>query len=161
MRARSCVLATAALALTFFTWFAAAPAAQTSSSTTDAKPSPQLIRLDVHATEAGHPVTDLAPGDFTLNEDNTPQKLESVTPVTGAARPFVIFLDTNHMRFEGAREVRIALVRFLDRALSDKDVVGVMTPDMSPSDVKFGDKNAALDMITQDEAIWDRARIGS
>src|SRR5215831_12126072 len=161
MRARSCFLTTAALALTLFTWFAAAPAAQTPSQATDAKPPAPLIRLDVHATEDGHPVTDLALADFTLTEDNAPQTLESATPATNAPRSFVIFLDTNHMRFEGARDVRIALVRFLDRLLADKDVVGVMTPDMSPGDVKFVDKNTALDTVTQDEALWDRARIGS
>jgi hypothetical protein len=161
MRVRSCFLATAALALTCFTWLAAVPAAQTASPTTDAKQSPAVIRLDVHATEDGHPVTDLALPDLALNEDNAPQKIESVTPVADPARSFVVFLDTNHMRFEGARDVRIALVRFLDRLFTDKDVVGVMTPDMSPGDIKFGDKSAALDLIMQDEAIWDRARIGS
>ena len=160
MRARSCFLATAAFALTCLTWVAAAPPAAQTPPTSNAGANP-LIRLDVHATADGHPVTDLAVADFTLNEDNAPQKLESAVPVTNPARSFVIFLDTNHMRFEGARDVRIALVRFLDRVLGDKDVVGVMTPDMSPGDVKFADKNTALDMVTQDEAIWDRARIGS
>jgi hypothetical protein len=163
MRARSCSVATAALALTLFIWLAAAPAARQtpSSSTTDARPSSPAIRLDVHATEGGHPVTDLASDDLALSEDNAPQKIDSVTPVVDPARSFVVFLDTNHMRFEGARDVRIALVRFLDRLLTDKDLVGVMTPDMSATDIKFADKGAALDLIMQDDAIWDRARIGS
>src|SRR5437868_9096092 len=107
MRARSCLLATAVLALTFVTWFAAAPAAQTSSTTSNPDsrvPNPganPLIRLDVHATGDGHPVSDLALADFTLVEDNAPQKLESAMPVANLARSFVVFLDTNHMRFEG------------------------------------------------------------
>ena len=65
------------------------------------------------------------------------------------------------MRFEGARNVRVALVRFLDRLLDDDDVVGVMTPDVAPTDIEFGTKAAVIPRIMQDEALWERARVGS
>ena len=65
------------------------------------------------------------------------------------------------MRFEGARDVRVALVRFLDRLLDEDDVVGVMTPEITPGDIKFGPKDAIIPAIMQDETFWERARVGS
>ena len=77
------------------------------------------------------------------------------------ARSFVVFLDTPHMRFEGARDVRGALVRFLDRLLDDDDVVAVMTPDISPADLTFEPKASVIPALMQDETLWERARVGS
>ena len=140
----------------------ATPGAQTSSTPPDTKPpGASPIRLDIHATADGHPVQDLAAADLDLVEDSTPQKIDTLTHVADPARSFVIFLDTTHMRFEGARDVRVAFVRFLDRLLTDDDVVGVMTPDITPADIKFGPKAAVISGIMQDETLWERARVGS
>ena len=156
MRARSCF---ALIALAFL---AATPGAQTSSTSPDTKgPDSSLIRLDIHPTADGHPVQDLAAADLGLIEDGTPQKIDTLTHATDPARSFVVFLDTPHMRFEGARDVRVALVRFLDRLLDDDDVVGVMTPDITPADIRFGPKASVIASIMQDETLWERARVGS
>ena len=136
--------------------------AQTSSTSPDTKgPDSSLIRLDIHPTADGHPVQDLAAADLDLIEDGTPQKIDTLTHATDPARSFVVFLDTPHMRFEGARDVRVALVRFLDRLLDDDDVVGVMTPDITPADIRFGPKASVIAGIMQDETLWERARVGS
>jgi VWFA-related protein len=141
---------------------AATVAAQTSSPSSDAKPvASSLIRLDLHATMDATPVQDLTSADIALVEDGIPQKIESLRHATAPARSFVVFLDTPHMRFEGARNVRVALVRFLDRLLDDDDAVGVMTPDIAPSDIEFGPKTSIIPRIMQDEALWERARVGS
>ena len=146
MRVRSCFTLIALLAL------AATPRAQ--------QQTPQ-IRLDIHPSSDGRPVTDLTAADVDLTEDGIPQKIESLTHATDPARRFVVFLDTPHMRFEGARDVRVALVRFLDRLLHDDDVVGVMTPDIAPADITFGPKESVIPAIMRDETYWERARVGS
>src|SRR5579864_1637059 len=51
---------------------------------------PALVRIDAVVTDAkGHPVADLKPGDFTVLEDGTSEKIDSVTFVAadGAGRP--------------------------------------------------------------------------
>ena len=146
MYVRSCLTLIALLVL------AAIPRAQ--------QQTPQ-IRLDIHPSSDGRPVADLTAADVDLAEDGTPQKIESLTHVTDPARRFVVFLDTPHMRFEGARDVRVAIVRFLDRLLDDDDVVGVMTPDIAPGDIRFGPKESVIPAIMQDESFWERARVGS
>jgi len=149
-------------ALLALTLVAATAAAQISSTSADAKPvSSSLIRLDLHATLDSMPVQDLTPGDVAIVEDGTPQKIENLRHAANPARSFVVFLDTPHMRFEGARNVRVALVRFLDRLLDDDDLVGVMTPDIAPRDIEFGVKTAIIPRIMQDEALWERARVGA
>jgi VWFA-related protein len=119
------------------------------------------IRLDVHSTLDGRPVQDLTAADLTVLEDGTPQQIDSLVHAADGSRTFVVFLDTPHMRFEGARDVRVALVRFLDRLLADGDMVGVMTPDIAPADIRFGPKAAVIPSIMQDETFWERARVGA
>jgi len=140
---------------------AATAAAQISSISSNAKPASSLIRLDLHATLDAMPVQDLTSADVAIVEDGTPQKIENLRHVSKPARSFVVFLDTPHMRFEGARNVRVALARFLDRLLDDDDLVGVMAPDIAPTDVEFEAKTAIIPRIMQDEALWERARVGS
>jgi len=149
-------------ALFGITLAAATAAAQISSTSSDTKSaSASAIRLDIHATLDAAPVQDLTAADLSIVEDGTPQKIENLRHASNPARSFVVFLDTPHMRFEGARNVRVALVRFLDRLLDDDDVVGVMTPDIAPTDIEFGAKAAVIPRIMQDEALWERARVGS
>jgi len=149
-------------ALFGITLAAATAAAQFSSTSSDTKSaSASAIRLDIHATLDAAPVQDLTAADLSIVEDGTPQKIENLRHASNPARSFVVFLDTPHMRFEGARNVRVALVRFLDRLLDDDDVVGVMTPDIAPTDIEFGAKAAVIPRIMQDEALWERARVGS
>jgi VWFA-related protein len=145
MRARWSLALIALLAL------AATPRAQTDAQ----------IRLDIHASAEGAPVRDLTTADIDVVEDGTPQKIASLAHVTAPSRAFVVFLDTPHMRFEGARDVKVALVRFLDRLVDDDDVVGVMTPDIAPADIRFGPKASVIPAIMQDESFWERARVGS
>jgi VWFA-related protein len=149
-------------ALLALTLVAATAAAQISSTSSDAKlVSSSVIRLDLHAMLDATPVQDLTSADVAIVEDGTPQKVENLRHAANPARSFVVFLDTPHMRFEGARNVRVALVRFLDRLLDDDDLVGVMTPDIAPTDIEFAPKTSIIPRIMQDEALWERARVGS
>ena len=114
----------------------------------------RLVRLDVFATDArGRPVDDLKPGEFELREEGAAQALEGVRFVrevgsrdaeppairsvederAAAARDgtrlFAIFLDEYHVRGgAGTDRARDALLRFVDRDLSPRDLVVVMKP---------------------------------
>ncbi len=65
------------------------------------------------------------------------------------ARVFVIFLDTYHTQLEGSSTMRVPLVRFLDRVLGPDDLVALMTPEMSATDIAFGRKTTVISNIMQ------------
>ena len=72
------------------------------------------------------------------------------------ARVFVIFLDTVNTQIEGSATMRLPLVRFLDRVLGQDDLVALMTPEMSATDLTFGRKTTVISNIMQDEWTWGR-----
>ena len=60
------------------------------------------------------------------------------------ARVFVLFLDIPHVSMHGTWNVRAPLVRLIDRILGPDDLVGVMTPMMSASDIAFARKTDVI-----------------
>lgn len=139
------------------------------------------VRVDMYATQRGVPVTDLTAADVELLEDGAPQSISAfehvlirgggpetsrVEPNTVAesrqlaarprARVFVIFLDTYNTQIEGSAQMRVPLVRFIDRLLAPDDLVAVMTPEMSAADVTFGRKTTIISNIMQREWSWGR-----
>ena len=128
-----------------------------------------FVRVDVFVTTGGVPVRDLAIEDFDVLEDGLPQKLstfEYVQVKSGTAqelrdepntiqqsrdalknpraRVFVLFLDTPHVTIDGTWHAREAISRMVDRVMGAEDLVGVMTPYMSPADIVFARKTAVL-----------------
>jgi len=128
------------------------------------------VRVDVYPTKDGMPVTDLTQGDFEILEERAPQKIEQfehvvirggqpqetrVEPNTVAesramaqssrARIFVLFLDTYHVDVAGSHNIRQPLTQALDRVIGPDDLVGVMTPEMSPNDITFARKTTTID----------------
>jgi VWFA-related protein len=140
------------------------------------------IRVDMYAsTREGVPITDLRREEIEVLEDGKAQSIkdfehvqvDNLTPQElriepnsveqsrqmagdGRARIFVIFLDTFHTTIEGSANMRIPLVRFLDRAMGANDMVAVMTPEMSGSDITFGRKTTVISNIMQREWTWGR-----
>ena len=139
------------------------------------------VRVDLYATRDNQPVDDLTPGEIEVLEDGVPQTIEAfehvqvrtgvpqearIEPATveqsrqmasdARARVFVVFLDTYHTSIEGSSTMRVPLVRFLDRVLGPDDLVAVMTPEMSATDITFGRKTTVVSNIMQ--AQWDWAR---
>jgi hypothetical protein len=104
------------------------------------------VRLDIRASRDGKPVNDLQASDVELLEDGVPQKIESFehvaagTPGSSRARVFVIFLDTYNTQIEGSSSMRLPLIKVLDRIIGADDMVALMTPEMSPSEMTFGRK---------------------
>jgi VWFA-related protein len=139
------------------------------------------VRVDMYATRDGQILDDLKPEEVELLEDGMPQKIEAfehvavrpagpqetrIEPNTveqsrqmaadSRARVFVIFLDTMHTQIEGSANMRLPLVRFLDRVLGQDDLVALMTPEMSARDITFGRKTIVISNIMQNEWTWGR-----
>lgn len=139
-----------------------------------------LVRVDAYATKDGVPVADLGEADFEVLEDNTPQKIASFEhivvpsirsqdalsdPSPSAAnqlaadprrRVFVIYLDYNHVGVQGSHAIQEPLIEFMQRVMSDDDLVGVMTPDMSPSQIAFGRRTRVIEDGLRKNWAWGR-----
>ena len=140
-----------------------------------------FVRVDVYPTAGGKPVGDLGKDDFEVLEDGRPQAIETfeyvrITPAGPAAarradpntieamrqaaadprsRVFVIFLDASHVTRDGARNIGPPLIRFIDRLLGPDDLVGIMTPWMSPADVVLQRKTSVIESGLR-EAAWGK-----
>jgi VWFA-related protein len=120
------------------------------------------VRLDIRASRDGKPVNDLQASDVELLEDGVPQKIESFehvaagTPGSSRARVFVIFLDTYNTQIEGSSSMRLPLIKVLDRIIGADDMVALMTPEMSPSEMTFGRKTTVISNIMQSDWAWAR-----
>ncbi len=130
------------------------------------------VRVDAYPTKDDAPVTDLTQSDFEILESGTPQKIEQferiviqsagpqdtrIEPNTvreslamaqnSRARLVVLFLDTYHVEVDGSRRIRKPLVEALDRLIGKDDLVAVMTPEMSATDITFARKTTTIDAI--------------
>jgi VWFA-related protein len=139
------------------------------------------VRVDMYPTKDDQPVDDLKPEEIEILEDGTPQKVATfeyvkvrpagpqetrIEPNTVAqsrqaaadprARVFVIFLDTHHVQVEGSHAMRRPVVQFLDRVIGQDDLVAVMTPEMSASDITFGRKTVVISRMMEDDWAWGR-----
>jgi VWFA-related protein len=133
----------------------------------------------------GAPITDLTQNDFEVFESGAAQKIEQFEHVSiraagsqdsriepntvresramlesSRARVFVLFLDTYHVEVEGSHNIRKPLVDALDRIIGQDDLVGVMTPEMSPSDIAFARKTTTIDGFLTRYWTWgERSRL--
>ena len=130
------------------------------------------IRVDMYPSTRDGLVTDLRLDEVELREDNVAQKIEQFElvriPPGGPeaarvepnsirasqqaaadprARVFVIFLDTLHVDVQTPDRVYTPLRRFLEEALGPDDLVAIMTPTMSVSDLAFTRRTATLSSI--------------
>lgn len=140
-----------------------------------------LVRVDAYVSANGQAVTDLTADDFEVLEDDTPQKVESVelvrprettadttaAPATPAstreqreaaqdpnARLFILFLDRYHVSMDGSARSASPVEAFLDKVVGPNDLVGVMTPDITPQNITLVRKGAGLDRTLRDFWYW-------
>ena len=139
------------------------------------------VRVDMYASVDGKSIEDLTAEEVEVLEDGVPQKLEGFEHVQvrpagpqesrrepntveqsrqmaaeGRARVFVIFLDTYHTTIEGSSNMRLPLIKFLDRLLGPDDMVALMTPEMGASDITLGRKTTVISNIMQAQWMWGR-----
>lgn len=140
-----------------------------------------LVRVDVYATTDGAPIQDLTAADFEVFEDGTPQKIDSFehivvqpagpqealpepgsVPVANALaadprrRVFVIYLDNQHVSVEGSHAIKEPLIELMQRMMGPDDLVGVMFPTMSPSQITFGRRTKVIEEGLRQNWPWGR-----
>ena len=129
------------------------------------------VRVDVYPTKDGAPVPDLTQDDFEVLEGGAPQTHRAVRargdsrgrtagdarraehgsriarrwPSSSRARLFVLFLDTYHVDVGASHAIRKPLVDALDRLIGQDDLVAVMTPEMSASDMTFARRTTTIE----------------
>lgn len=138
---------------------AASPRAQ---SQPPSRTGANAVRVDLYASRDGKTVDDLQAGEVELLEDGVPQTIETFEHVSvgtagsSRARVFVIFLDTYHTQIEGSSNLRLPLIKLLDRVIGSDDTVAVMTPEMSAKEMTFGRKATVISNIMQSDWAWGR-----
>ena len=120
-----------------------------------------LVRVDAYVSKDDLALTDLKAEDFEVFEDDKPQKIENFELITArrpnpqteridptnvrdmeqqvadAARVFTLFFDRWQVSLSGSYHARKPIVETLDRVIGPDDMVGVMTPEMSPSSMTY------------------------
>jgi len=137
------------------------------------------VRVDVYPMSNGRPIQDLRAEDFEVLEDGVLQSIQNfqhivvspggpqaqrVDPATVEAsrqaianprsRVFVIFLDVNNVSVEGTWNVREPLIKLVDRILGPDDLVGIMTPEMSPAQITFARKTEVFEATMRQAMPW-------
>lgn len=168
---------TAILVAAFGAWALAAVSAEQQETAGRQRPlfraGSRFVRVDVFPVDrAGKRVEGLTAADFEVYEDGKLQSIDSfefvsiepdleearIDPNTQRegeelakdprARVFVVVLDRWHVDVLGGAQVRRPLVDMLDRLIGPRDVFGVITPQMRPSDLILGRKTiTAADML--------------
>ena len=164
---------------------ASAPSAQDQAASQSQQPTFRgginVVRVDLFATRDGRVVDDLKATDVEILEDGVKQTIDAFElvrvrpPVAqelraepnsatesrqmaadSRARIFVIFLDTYHTQIEGSARMRSPLLQFIDRVVGQDDLVGLMTPEMSASDVTLGRRTTVISRLLDDNTFWGR-----
>ncbi len=74
------------------------------------------------------------------------------------ARVFVVFLDIGHVTIDGSHRIRQPLTDTLNRLIGPDDLVGVMTPDMSPTDIAFARKTTTIEGFLARHWTWGESQ---
>lgn len=136
-----------------------------------------LVRVDAYVSKDDLALTDLKAEDFLVFEDDRPQRVESfelvearrpnpqterVDPtnvrdmqqqLTEAKRVFTLYFDNMRVSVSGSYRAQKPIVDMLDRVIGPDDLVGVMTPQMSPSSVTYSPRTSGIERIVTDT--WD------
>ena len=130
------------------------------------------IRVDMYPTADGKPVTDLRQDEIELFDENAPQKIDRFEhvlvrgvrsqetrrdPATIAemreavqdvrARLFVLYLDTEHVEFGPAYNIKSPLIQALNQLIGGDDLVAVMTPHMQARDITFRRRTTSIEEL--------------
>lgn len=143
-----------------------------------------LVRVDAYVSKDDVAITDLKAEDFEVYEDDKLQTVESFQLVTArppipqserinptnvrdmsqevqdAARVFTLFFDRFFVSLSGSYHARKPIIETLDRVIGEDDLVGVMTPEMSPTAITYSRKTTSIEKAVTDTWYWgtrDRA----
>src|SRR5687767_3570037 len=135
------------------------------------------IRVDMYPTADGKPVMDLRQDEIEIFDEGTLQKIDrfehvvvrgvrsqearrepaTMTEMRDAtqdvrARLFVLFLDTEHVQFGGAYNIRSPLIQALNQMIGADDLVAVMTAGMQGRDLTFRRRTTSIEELLK--SVW-------
>jgi VWFA-related protein len=137
-----------------------------------------LVRVDAYVSKDDVALTDLKAEDFTVFEDDRPQQVESFElvqarrpnpqtertdptnvrdmqqQVVDAARVFTLFFDRWHVQLQGSYHARKPIIETLDRLIGPDDLVGAMTPEMSPGSVTYSRRTGSIERTVTETWHW-------
>src|SRR6185436_284749 len=137
-----------------------------------------LVRVDTYVSKDNTALLDLKADDSTVFEDDKPQKIESFeliqarkpNPQTerteatnvrdmneqaaNATRLFTLFFDRWHVQIAGSYHARKPIIDVLDRVIGPDDMVGVMTPEMSPGAITYSRRTGSIEREITDNWTW-------
>jgi VWFA-related protein len=137
-----------------------------------------FVSVDAYPTRDGKVIEGLTKDDFDVYEDDKPQKVETFEFISADARPpdderstmltpreglelaadpryrvFVIVIDKTSLTKATWEPMRSALHDFLDREVSPRDLIGLITTDHSWQDLVIGERLSAIEEEI-DQAEW-------
>ena len=137
------------------------------------------VRVDVYPTRKGQPVLGLTAEDFELLEDGVPPRIEAFEHVQSLpsgpqetrrepatqreslheasnprSRVFVIFLDGPNVTVGGSHGIKEPVIRLIDRIVGPEDLVAIMTPEMSTSQLVLARKTVVLGQQLRENWAW-------
>ncbi|OFW44849.1 MAG: hypothetical protein A3J29_06665 [Acidobacteria bacterium RIFCSPLOWO2_12_FULL_67_14b] len=138
-----------------------------------------LVSVDAYVSKDGVALTDLRADELEVLEDDRPQTIESFklvrartpgSPSTHAeplgsqaqrdaaadpdARLFVLFLDQWHVSLDGSARAQAPVSELLAKAIGPDDLLGVITPEMSPSSLNLTRRVAAIERVLRENWTW-------
>ena len=137
-----------------------------------------LVRVDAYVSLDGQAITDLAAEDFEVFEDDKLQTVENFELFTArepipqserlnptnvrdmrqealdAGRVFTLFFDRFYVSLSGSYHARKPIIETLDRVIGPDDLIGVMTPEMSPSAITYSRKTTSIEKAVTDTWYW-------
>jgi VWFA-related protein len=137
-----------------------------------------LVRVDAYVSKGDVALLDLKADEFEVFEDDKPQKVESLeliqarrpnpqtervepTTVRGmnlqaadSARLFTLFFDRWSVQVSGSYRARKPIIETLDRVIGPDDMVGAMTPEMSPGAITYSRRTSSIERFVTDNWTW-------
>ncbi|MEP6782343.1 MAG: VWA domain-containing protein [Acidobacteriota bacterium] len=137
-----------------------------------------LVRVDAYVSKDSVAIEDLKAADFTVFEDDKPQTIENFQlvkarppnpqtertnptnvrdmnqEVADAARVFTLFFDHLFVQIEGSYHAQKPIIETLDKLIGPDDLVGVMTPEISPSAVTYSRRTGSIEKAITDTWYW-------
>lgn len=137
-----------------------------------------LVRVDTYVSVNGVALTDLRPEEVVVLEDDRPQKLESLELIAArgpgsqatrsepttvaemrdsaadAARLFTFFFDRPHVSVAGSYRANKPIAETLDKVIGPDDMIGIMTPEMSPGAITYSRRTANVERMITDTWAW-------
>ena len=137
-----------------------------------------LVRVDTYVSKDNVALIDLKAEDFAVFEDDKPQQIESFSLIQArrpnpqtertdptnvrdmkqqaadAARLFTLFFDKWSVQVSGSYRARKPIIDTLDKVIGPDDLVGVMTPEMSPGSITYSRRTGSIERAVTDTWYW-------